>query len=236
MGKRLRTQRRGAGGPTYRSPSHRHKGAIKFPKGGPARGKVTELMHDPGKTAPVAVIELEDGRTVHHFAHTGESVGQEVAFGENAPVALGNTLPIGRVPEGVTIYNVEARPGDGGKFARAAGTGAVVVSHGKKTVVKLPSETFMSLDPNCMATVGMVAGGGRGDKPWAKSGKKFHGYRSRAKAYFKVSGVAMSPVDHPHGGGNHKHVGKPSTVSRHVWPGRKVGRLSPQPKKKNRRK
>jgi large subunit ribosomal protein L2 len=81
--------------------------------------------------------------------------------------------------------------------------------------------------------VGIVAGGGRGDKPFGKSGKKYHALKSKAKMHFKVSGVAMNPVDHPHGGGAHKHVGKPSTVSRNAPPGRKVGRLSP--KKKSRK-
>jgi large subunit ribosomal protein L2 len=83
-----------------------------------------------------------------------------------------------------------------------------------------------------LATVGLVAGGGHKEKPFAKSGKKFHAYGGKAKAYFKVKGIAMNPVNHPHGGGGHPHVGTQSSVGRNTPPGRKVGRLAPQRKKK----
>ena len=104
-----------------------------------------------------------------------------------------------------------------------------------KTVIKLPSGAFKSLPPACMASIGVVAGGGRTEKPFAKAGKKFHAYRSIAKTYLRVRGVAMAPVNHPHGGGSHQHVGRPSTVGSDAWPGQKVGRFSPQRKKKGRR-
>ena len=80
----------------------------------------------------------------------------------------------------------------------------------------------------------MVGGGGRPDLPFAKAGRKYHSLRSKAKVWPRVSGVAMAPYNHPHGGGGHQHVGTPSTVSRNAPPGRKVGRLSP--KKKDRKK
>ena len=96
----------------------------------------------------------------------------------------------------------------------------------------MPSGEFKSFDPRCRATVGVVAGGGLKEKPFAKSGNKYHAYRSKSKAYFKVKGIAMNAVDHPHGGGGHPHVGVPSTVSRNAAPGRKVGRLSPKRRRK----
>jgi len=122
-------------------------------------------------------------------------------------------------------------PGDGGRFVRAAGAQAVVVSQGDRTVIQLPSGQFRTFHPDCRATIGAVAGAGRGDKPFYRAGKKWFSFRSFSKAYFIVRGVAMNPVDHPHGGGSHQHVGKPSTVGFDAPPGRKVGRMSPQPKR-----
>src|SRR5439155_2456833 len=126
---------------------------------------------------------------------------------------------------------VESMPGDGGRFVRAAGAQAVVVSQGDRTVIQLPSGQFRTFHPDCRATIGAVAGAGRGDKPFYRAGKKWFSFRSFSKAYFIVRGVAMNPVDHPHGGGSHQHVGKPSTVGFDAPPGRKVGRMSPQPKR-----
>ncbi|MFA7342418.1 MAG: 50S ribosomal protein L2, partial [Candidatus Methanomethylophilaceae archaeon] len=142
-------------------------------------------------------------------------------------------MMLANIPEGTLVHNVELLPGDGGKLIRTAGTSGTVVSRGDKVVVLMPSGAMKQFEPRCRAAVGIVAGGGRGDKPFGKSGKKYHALKSKAKMHFKVSGVAMNPVDHPHGGGAHKHVGKPSTVSRNAPPGRKVGRLSP--KKKSRK-
>lgn len=118
-------------------------------------------------------------------------------------------------------------PGDGGKLVRAGGSYATVVSHdAKKTVIQLPSGQFKTLDSSCRATVGVSAGGGRKDKPFVKAGKKFFAFRARGKQYPIVRGVAMNPVAHPHGGGSHQHIGKPSTVKRGAPPGRKVGSIA----------
>ena len=229
MGKNLRGQRRGRGtSPTYRSPSHRHPGPVTLP----ARrgdGIVTDIFQAPGHTAPLARVRF-DGQEILMIACDGLAVGQRVTHGATN-IDRGNTLPLRDIPEGTLVYNIEARPGDGGRFVRAAGTQAVVVSHGDRTVVQLPSGQFHSFHPDCRAMIGAVAGAGRGDKPFTKAGKKWFSFRSFSKAMFKVRGVAMNPVDHPHGGGSHQHVGKPSTVGYDVPPGRKVGRMSPQPKR-----
>ncbi len=104
------------------------------------------------------------------------------------------------------------------------------------TTVQLPSGAFKRLNSDCRATIGVLAGGGHGEKPFGKAGSKFHAYRSRAKRSKKVRGVAMNPVSHPHGGGSHQHVGTPSTVSANAPPGRKVGRLSPSKKRRKKRR
>ncbi|MEM2943336.1 MAG: 50S ribosomal protein L2 [Methanomassiliicoccales archaeon] len=230
MGKNLRQQRRGRGGSQYRSPSHRHLGDIRLPPIVEGTGKIIDIVHAPGRTGPLAEIEV-NGNVFKMIASEGMAIGQEIVIGRSEMIAPGNIMTLANIPEGTLVYNIESRPGDGGKFVRCAGNAAVIVSKGAKVVVQLPSGAMKSFDPRCRAVIGVVAGGGHKEKPFGKAGVKFHAYRSKSKAYFKVRGVAMNPVDHPHGGGSHQHVGRPSTVSRNAPPGRKVGRLSPRKKK-----
>jgi large subunit ribosomal protein L2 len=230
MGKRLITQRRGRGGSQYLSPSHRHVDDVRLPAFNEGEGVISDLIHAPGRTSPLSEV-MFDGKKDYLLAAEGVKVGQKITVG-GGEIKPGNVMMLSKIPEGTPIHNIEGVPGDGGKYAKTAGTSASVVSRGEKVVILMPSGVLKEFNPRCRAAIGVVAGGGRDDKPFAKSGKKYHTLRSRSKAYFKVSGVAMNPVDHPHGGGSHPHVGKPSTVGRNVPPGRKVGRLSPQKKKK----
>ena len=231
MGKRLITQRRGRGFGRYRSPRHLRFAHARHPRSSGSPGRIVDLGHEPGRIAPLAKVAF--GEEEHWvLAHDGARVGQEVSMGTRTAVAAGNTMPLGSMPEGTMVYNVEGQPGDGGKFVRTAGTAATVVSQGTRTILLLPSGKFKEFNRNCLATVGMVAGGGHKEKPFAKSGKKFHAYGAKSKAYFKVKGVAMNPVNHPHGGGSHPHVGTQSSVGRNTPPGRKVGRLAPKKRKR----
>jgi len=230
MGKNLPTQRRGRGtSPTYRSPSHRHYDPALLPHG-KGEGTVIEIRHAAGRSAPVARVQLGDGEFVM-IASDGLQVGQRVAIGVPR-IDRGSVLPLREIPEGTLVYNVELVPGDGGRLVRAAGTTATIVTQGERTVLRLPSGAFKELDPRCRAIVGVVAASGRGDKPFYKAGKRANAYRSLAKSSIVVRGVAKNPVDHPHGGGAHQHVGRPSTVSAGAPPGRKVGRLSPKRKRR----
>jgi large subunit ribosomal protein L2 len=206
---------------------------VKHPEVVNKNGKVLDIIHAPGRSGPVAQVEF-DGAVTTMIAAEGMMVGNDVFVGVNGAYVGGNVLPLAGLPEGTLVHNIEARPGDGGKFVRTSGSSASVVSKGLKVVLLMPSGSFKSFDPRCRASIGTVAGGGHKEKPFGKAGNKFHAYRSRSKAYFKVKGVAMNPVNHPHGGGSHPHVGKPSTVGRNAPPGRKVGRLSPQKKKKEK--
>lgn len=230
MGKNLPTQRRGRGtSPTYRSPSHRHLGDGKMPRI-TGQGVVLAIQHAPGRSAPLARVAV-GGTEFFMIAPDGLQVGQTVSIGRGA-VDRGSILPLGELPEGTLVYNLELDPGDGGRLVRAAGTTAVVVSQGDRTVVRLPSGSFKEFNKQSRAIVGVVAGAGRQDKPFYKAGKHRNAYRSRAKSAIVVRGVAKNPVDHPHGGGAHQHVGRPSTVSASAPPGRKVGRLSPKRKRR----
>ena len=223
MGKRILSQRRGRGTSKFKIPSHRFLGEIKYPYDREFEGTVTEIKRDAIHSAPIMVVRSDEGRSVMLLAPEGIKVGDTVKITENE-VAVGNVLPIGKIPEGYPVYNIEMEPGDGGKLVRAAGSRATVVSHhGDKTVIQLPSGAFKTLSSLCRATIGIPAGGGRGEKPFVKAGKKYHFARARGKVYPLVRGVAMNPVSHPHGGGSHQHVGRPSTVSKNAPPGRKVG-------------
>jgi Ribosomal protein L2 len=92
------------------------------------------------------------------------------------------TLPLAEIPEGTPIYDIENTPGDGGRFVRSSGTYANVVTHdANQTVVELPSGELKYLNPNCRASIGVVAGGGRKDKPFLKAGKKWHAYKAKGK-------------------------------------------------------
>jgi len=229
MGKRLIQQRRGRVRGRFDVPSHRYRGRIKYSRDKKEHsGVVEDIFHDPGRTAPLASLRLDDNKKILTLAPEGVKVGHEIKFTDNKDEAtVGNVLPIGKILEGVPVYNIELSPGDGGKLARAGGSSASIVSHdSNKTVIQLPSGQFKTLDSSCRATIGVTAGGGRKDKPFLKAGKKYYAFRGRGKQYPTVRGVAMNPVDHPHGGGSHQHVGKPSCVKRGASPGRKVGSIA----------
>ena len=224
MGKRIIPRRRGRGR-RYKAADNRFKGDARPPRSKSSSGKVVELLHDPGRTAPVAKVEDQNG-TYTMIAHDGMHVGQEVSAGHGAELDTGNTAYIGSIPEGTKIYNIEMKPGDGGKLARAAGNAATIVSQGKNPIVRLPSKAQKAFDNMCRATIGSVAGSGRGEKPIAKAGKNFYRNRARPKIWPKVRGVAMNAVDHPHGSGRKQTIGINSTVSRNAPPGRKVGHIA----------
>jgi len=229
MGKRLIQQRRGRTQSKFNAPSHRFKGKVKYSQDPNVKeGIVEDIVHDPGRTAPLARVKLNDNSKTLILASEGTKVGDNIKFTDNKnEIDLGNVLPIGIIPEGAPIYNIELSPGDGGKLVRAGGNNATVVSHDKKrTVIQLPSGQFKTLDSSCRGTIGVIAGGGRKDKPFLKAGKKHYAYRTRGKQYPIVRGVAMCAVAHPHGGGGHQHVGGPSTVKRSAPPGRKVGSIA----------
>jgi len=155
--------------------------------------------------------------------------GQLVFCGSDAKLAVGNVLPLSKLPEGTVVCNVEGKLGDRGTFARASGNYATVISHNPDenvTRIKLPSGAKKSVSSTCRAMVGIVAGGGRLDKPVLKAGNSYHKYKAKRNCWPKVRGVAMNPVEHPHGGGNHQHVGHATTTNRHDPPGKKVGLIA----------
>lgn len=230
MGRRIQGQRRGRGSPTFRAPSHRYKAELSHravEESDVISGTVVGIEHDPARSAPVAAVEFEDGDRRLVLAPEGIGVGEELQVGVSAEIKAGNTLPLAEIPEGVPVCNVESQPGDGGKFARASGVNARLITHDRRAaVVQLPSDEIKRLDPQCRATIGVVAGGGRTEKPFVKAGNKHHKMRARGTKWPRVRGVAMNAVDHPFGGGGRQHPGQPKSVSRDAPPGRKVGDIA----------
>lgn len=239
MGRVIRAQRKGAGS-VFRSHNKHRKGAPKLravdyaERHGYIKGIVKEIIHDPGRGAPLAKVVFRDPyryklRKELFLAAEGMYTGQFVYCGKKATLQVGNVLPVGTMPEGTVICNVEEKAGDRGRLARTSGNYATVIAHNpdtRKTRVKLPSGAKKVLPSANRAMVGIIAGGGRVEKPILKAGRAYHKYKAKRNSWPKVRGVAMNPVEHPHGGGNHQHIGKASTVRRDASAGRKVGLIA----------
>ena len=232
MGKRIITQRRGRGTFTYKAHSHRSPGALTHhtfdqkEKTEVVTGTVKALIHSRAHSAPLAHVQFEDKENVLMPAPLGMREGATLQSGLKAELKPGNTLPLKQIPEGTDIYNIESSVGDGGKFARSSGTTAkVLAQRGPITLIQLPSKKEREFNAECRATIGIVAGGGRKEKPFVKAGKRHHAMRGRGKLYPQTSGVAMNAVDHPFGSGRGRHVGKPKVPPRFAPPGRNIGLL-----------
>lgn len=228
MGKNIITQARGKGSPTYRAPSFRYKGKPKHRSlthdETEVLGLVVDFINCPGHTAPIACIEYEDGEMNIMLAGEGMKVGDTVECGKSAEPKKGNTITLGSLPEGTFVYNIEAQPGDGGKYVRSSGTFAKILTHARDhVVVQLPSKKKKKFSLACRATVGNLAGGGRPEKPIMKAGKRYYMMKANNKLYPVVSGSAMNAVDHPFGNKRTLRKSKAKPTSKHSPPGRKVG-------------
>merc|ERR1719296_323574 len=133
------------------------------------------------------------------------------------------------MPPGTVVNQVEKAAGVRSKFARTSGGFAQIIGHIEntgKTRLRLPSGQKKLVSSKARGAVGIVAGGGRIDKPLLKAGRAFHKYRVKRNSWPTVRGVAMNPVEHPHGGGNHQHIGHASTQPRDASAGKKVGLIA----------
>jgi large subunit ribosomal protein L8e len=239
MGRTIRAQRKGKSS-TFKAHVHGRKGPAKHrvldfsERRGYIRGVVKEIIHDPGRGAPLARVKFRHPyqpkyQSFNFIAVEGMYTGQYIYCGKKAELTVGNVLPLSSMPEGTIISNCENKPADRGTMARCSGNYATIISHsedGKKARIKLPSGAKKTIPASARAMVGIVAGGGRIDKPLLKAGRAYWKYKPKRKCWPVVRGVAMNPVDHPHGGGNHQHIGHPSTVRRSAPPGQKVGLIA----------
>jgi large subunit ribosomal protein L2 len=232
LGKRIRVQRRGRGSSTFRVSSHKRVAPVKYPpvsvteKKAVVSGQVVSILHDPGRGSPMVAVKLETGETYYSVVPEGVCEGQITQVGDEASVEIGNVLPIGKIPEGTMICNVELSPGDGGKLVRSSGAYATIITHtADGTIIKLPSKRTKYINDLCRATIGVISGAGRTEKPFLKAGAKFHLMKAKGHLYPRTRGIAMIAACHPYGSSK-KGGRKVTTVSRNAPPGKKVGLIA----------
>ena len=172
-------------------------------------GKIVAIEYDPNRSANIALVYYADGEKRYILAPRGLDVGGTVQAGPQAPISVGNALPLENIPLGMTVHNVELQYGKGGQLARAAGASAVIAAkEGDYVTVRLPSGEMRMVFRKCYATLGEVGNEDHMNISMGKAGRvRWLGKRP------KVRGVAMNPVDHPHGGGEGKSSGGRHPVS-----------------------
>ncbi len=161
----------------------------------PAR--VAAVEYDPNRTSFIALLIYRDGEKRYVLAPQGLRVGSSCVTGENAPIEVGNRMPLGKIPIGTTVYNIELEKGRGAQLVRSAGAGAIVLAQeGEYSNIQLPSKEVRRVPSRNWASVGALSNPEHGFMTIGKAGRSRHmGIRPT------VRGTAMNPVDHPHGGG-----------------------------------
>lgn len=163
-------------------------------------GKVATIEYDPNRTANIALIHYLDGEKRYILAPKGLEVGMKIVSGPEVDIKIGNALPMGNIPEGTVIHNIEMQPGKGGQIARSAGVSAQILGKEEKyVIVRLASGEVRKLLAVCRATIGVVGNEDHGLVNYGKAGRmRWKGVRPT------VRGSVMNPNDHPHGGGEGK--------------------------------
>ena len=165
--------------------------------------KVAAIEYDPNRSANIALLIYADGEKRYIICPAGITVGDQLISGPDAPVKKGNALPLKNIPSGTQVHNIEMKPGKGAQIARGAGASAqIMAKEGKYVTIKLPSGEMRLILDACLATIGEVGNKDHQNVTLGKAGRnRWKGRRP------KVRGVAMNPVDHPHGGGEGKTSG-----------------------------
>ena len=200
---RITSRRRGAGHKNrYRIVDfHRNKDDIK--------AIVERIEYDPNRSSHIMLVNYSDGEKRYVLAPDKISVGDEIMSGENVEIKIGNCMPLNKIPSGTDIHNIEIQPGRGGKLIRSAGSSAKISGEDANyTIIKLSSGETRKILGNARATIGVVSNPDNKNIKIGKAGRnRWLGKRP------SVRGVAMNPVDHPHGGGEGKTSGGRNPVS-----------------------
>jgi large subunit ribosomal protein L2 len=171
--------------------------------------KVATIEYDPNRSARIALLNYKDGEKRYILAPLGPAVGDVLESGEKADIKTGNCLPLSAIPLGTVLHNVELRPGEGGKLVRSAGSSAqLMAKEGEYAQVRMPSGEVRKILMRCRATIGQLGNVEHENIQIGKAGRMRHmGKRP------SVRGIAMNPVDHPHGGGEARSTsGRPPTT------------------------
>ncbi len=171
--------------------------------------KVATLEYDPNRSARIALVNYRDGEKRYILAPLGLKVGDVIESGPTADIKNGNCLPIKNIPVGTVIHNIELRPGQGGKLVRSAGGSAqLMAKEGEYAQVRMPSGEVRKIQIVCRATIGQLGNIEHENEIVGKAGRQRH--RGKRPS---VRGIAMNPVDHPHGGGEARSTsGRPPTT------------------------
>ena len=172
-------------------------------------GRVERFEYDPNRTAHLALVRYDDGRLLYILAPQKLSIGDSVLASEKADIVPGNALPLCKIPQGTYVHNVEMKPEKGGQLARSAGSSVRVMGRDEGYVLlRLSSGEVRRVPEKCWATVGVVSNADHKNISLGKAGRnRWRGWRPH------VRGVAMNPIDHPHGGGEGKTSGGRHPVS-----------------------
>ncbi|MBD3304674.1 50S ribosomal protein L2, partial [Candidatus Woesearchaeota archaeon] len=217
------------GSPRYKTPSFRFKtdARLKSHKAECINGRILDILNCQGHSAPVIKVKYDDGETRTMIAPEDIRVGDALSAGAGAAAEPGNILMLSDIPDGTFIFNIEGQPGDGGKFCRASGnTARLLTKSGKFATVILPSKKQKKFNLKCRAMVGIIAGGGRHEKPVLKAGVMHHKKKAKNKLYPKTGGSKMNAIDHPFGNKRSARKARQKPVSRFAPPGRKAGKLA----------
>ena len=226
MGKRIIVQRRGRGTNTYKVRKKSFIYKIKYLRELSGKGKVVKLFNSSAHTSPLAKIKSSKG-DFYIPAFKGMFEGQEISL-EGKEIKKGNILPLKDIPLKTKIHNIELRPKDGGMIVRSAGNSAEINKKvGENVFVMMPSKKEKKFNENCRATIGVIAGAGRKDKPIIKAGKQYFIKKTKGKLWPRTSAVKMNAIDHPFGSGRGKNP-KPKIAKRNSSPGQKVGLIRPR--------
>jgi len=171
--------------------------------------KVATVEYDPNRSCRIALVNYKDGEKRYILAPMGLRVGDIVESGPAADIKVGNALPIRNIPVGTVIHNIELRPGEGGKLVRSAGVSAqLMAKEDEYSQVRMPSGEVRKIHVNCRATIGQLGNVDHENQIIGKAGRSRHMGKRPA-----VRGIAMNPVDHPHGGGEARSTsGRPPTT------------------------
>ncbi|HEY1727756.1 MAG TPA: 50S ribosomal protein L2 [Candidatus Baltobacteraceae bacterium] len=190
--------------------------------------KVAAIEYDPNRSAHIALLNYRDGEKRYILAPAGIKVGDVVESGPKADIKIGNALPLANIPEGTVVHNVELRPGQGGKLVRTAGGAAqLMAKEGEYAQVRMPSGEVRKIAMLCRATIGQLGNVEHENEIIGSAGRQRH----RGKRPH-VRGIAMNPVDHPHGGGEARSTsGRPPTTP---WGQMTMGKKTRRNKRTNK--
>ncbi len=230
MGKNLTQQARGKGSLTFRVRPRAYRYRINYPKLNLiGKGKIIRLLNSPAHSAPLAKVQIEQ-EIFYIPAADGVYEGQEIRIDEKREgdkFENGDILKLKDIPIGTKIFNIESSPGSGGKYIRSSGCHGVILSKDGNGVEIIINKRKLSLNDNCRAVIGVIAGEGRITKPLVKAGKRHHMMLAIGRKWHRTSAIKTNAVDHPFGSGRGKRI-KSKIAKRNAPPGAKVGHLRPR--------